>query len=254
MLFRFVKRIQTDKNSIFYSLIRTNDNKIIAFARKSYTNLRVIKMVELNEQFDIIEEKNVSFRGEDPRCFQFKDKIYILDNYLSDMNLIDYDTKKATRIRINGKNLSFLPHEDKLYFIHHMKPFKLYTYDIDTGICSPVEVGNHEKDTNAEFRGGTPGYPVKGTTNQYYGYGHRTYTEKGILTHDVFKWIVTFPPENTRPTIEYVDVEQPPNSNVICDPTSVIEVNGKTYLITAETEKPWFCEQEYMTNVYEICE
>lgn len=40
---------------------------------------------------------------------------------------------------------------------------------------------------------------------------------------------------------------------------SSIFVGGKSYLITAESDRPWFCsihvtscEQDYITNVYEI--
>ncbi len=56
------------------------------------------------------------------------------------------------------------------------------------------------------------------------------------------------------PRISHYDIEQPCNSKNICDPTSIIEINNKKYLITAETDKPWFCEQDYITNVYEMQE
>jgi hypothetical protein len=36
-------------------------------------------------------------------------------------------------------------------------------------------------------------------------------------------------------------------------PTSIIEINKK-YLITSKTDNTWFCEQDYMTNIYEIDE
>ena len=100
---------------------------------------------------------------------------------------------------------------------------------------------------------------MKGSDGQYFGYGHRTYTVNGVMTHDVFKWVVTFPADAAAPpTIEYFKVEQPPGSKNICDPTSVITLNTdgaeKLYLITAETDKPWFQNQDYITNVYEIVE
>ena len=87
--------------------------------------------------------------------------------------------------------------------------------------------------------------------NEYYGYGHRTYTEDdGVVKHDIFKWIVKF--QYGKPLIVIENVEQPINSKNICDPTSVIEINGKKYLITAESDKIWFCDQDYVTNVYEV--
>ena len=102
MKFSFVKQIDTTKNSIFYSLIKSN-NVIIAFGRKFYGNERIIKKITLNENFDIIEDDNVHFIGEDPRCFEYNHKIYILDNYLSDMFLIDYETNNYIKINISGK-------------------------------------------------------------------------------------------------------------------------------------------------------
>ena len=268
--FRFVKRIPTEYRSIFYSLLklpkheeRPANHKYIGFGRKNCP-ARILKKVVLDENLDIVEDKNETFRGEDPRCFYFNDKIVVLDNYYCDMYLIQHDAtpgtpiesaNKFTRIRISGKNLSFIPHNGKLYFMHYIKPFELYTCNVETGACERVVVGNHQETRNGEYRGGTPGYLVKGTNNQYFGFGHRTYTASGIMTHDVFKWVVTFPSDDAAaaPTIEYFEVEQPPNSKNICDPTSVIEMDdGKLYLITAETEIPWFHDQDYITNVYEI--
>jgi hypothetical protein len=69
------------------------------------------------------------------------------------------------------------------------------------------------------------------------------------LKHDIFKWVLHFE-DNKLPRISHFDIEQPENSKNICDPTSVIEINSKKYLITAETDNPWFCEQ----NLYEIIE
>ena len=180
------------------------------------------------------------------------------------MYLIEHDTaattaaaaNKFTRIRMSGKNLSFIPHGGKLYFMHYIMPFVLYTCDVDTGLCEKVAVGNHQTTNNYEYRGGTPGYLVKGTDNQYFGYGHRTYMVGAVMTHDVFKWVVTFPADNGAPTIEYFYVEQPPGSKNICDPTSVVVISDgdseKLYLITAETDETWFHNQDYITNVYEI--
>ncbi len=256
--FRHVKRITTEPNSIFYTLLKLPDNKFIGFGRKN-CQARILKKVVLNDTLDIIEDKNETFRGEDPRSFYFNDKMYVIDNYLNDMYLIEHDTtapQKFTKIHMSGKNLSFIPHNGKLYFMHYIKPFVLYTCNVDTGICENVAVGNHQATRDAEYRGGTPGYLVKGTNNQYFGFGHRTYMVGAVMTHDVFKWVVTFPSDaatDTAPTIQYFEVEQPPNSKNICDPTCVIERDdGKLYLVTAETEDTWFKDQDYITNVYEI--
>jgi acid phosphatase class B len=119
MKFSFIKRIDTAKNSIFYSLIKSN-NVIIGFGRRHYGTERVIKKITLDENFDIIEDNNITFRGEDPRCFEYNNKIYVLDNYWNDMYLIDYDNIKYIKINISGKNISFISHNNKLYFIHYI--------------------------------------------------------------------------------------------------------------------------------------
>ena len=246
----FIKRIVTTKHSIFYSLIK-KDNEIIGFGRRHYGTERIIKKISLNENFDIIEDNNITFRGEDPRCFEYNGKIYVQDNYLDDMYLIDYDNAKHIKINISGKNISFINHNNVLYFIHYIKPFQLYKFDVETGNIIKVDVNDNNKHYNYEYRGGTPGYKLN--NNEYYGIGHRTYMQNGILKHDIFKWIVHFE-DNKLPRISIFNIEQPPNSKNICDPTSIIEINNKKYLITAETEYSWFQDQDYITNVYEIIE
>jgi len=138
-----------------------------------------------------------------------------------------------------------------LYFIHYIKPFELYTFDIENGNITKIEVDDDKNNYNYEYRGGTPVYKLN--ENEYYGFGHRTYKQDNILKHDIFMWIVYFD-NNKLPRISHFDIEQPYNSKNICDPTSVIEINNKKYLITAETDNPWFYEQDYITNVYEIIE
>ena len=247
MKFIFTKRIDTTPNSIFYSLINYN-NEIIGFGKEHYDK-RNIKKIKLDESFNIIEDNNIYFRGEDPRCFEMNNKIYITDNYLNDMYLIDSELNKYTKINISGKNISFIHHNNVLYFIHYIKPFRLYSFDINTGNIRQIKVNDNKAKYNYEYRGGTPGYKL--SHNQYYGYGHRTYVKNSIVTHDIFKWILYF---DTFPRISHFDIEQPVNSKKICDPTSVIEINNKKYLITAETDKQWFYDQDYVTNVYEIIE
>jgi hypothetical protein len=122
---------------------------------------------------------------------------------------------------------------------------------VKTGYITKIDVDDDKNNYNYEYRGGTPGYKLN--DNEYYGFGRRTYIQDSILKHDIFKWIVSF--DNDKlPRISYYDIEQPYNSKNICDPTSIIEINNKKYLITAETDKPWFSEQDYITNVYEILE
>ena len=240
--------METTQNSIFYSVIKEGD-QLVAFGRKDPLSGRIIKKITLDEDFNTIEDIQTEFKGEDPRCFYFKDKLYVLDNYWDDMFLIDYKDQRFIPVPISGKNISFLVHEETLYFIYYIKPFELYRFDIETCTVEKIEVEDDKNTYNYEYRGGTPGYKL--TECSYYGIGHRTYYNNNVLIHDVFKWVLSF---EKIPRIEIFTIEQPPQSKNICDPTSVIELNSKKYLITAEAEHPWFCEQDYITNVYEILE
>lgn len=248
----FKKRLNTKKNSIFYSLIN-HKNNIIGFGRLLFQGKKdLIQEIKLDKDFNIIEEdSNNVYIGEDPRCFIHNKRLYILDNYCNDMYLIDYQTKQYLKLKIGGKNPSFISHKNNLYLIHYIKPFELYKLDINTGNVIKQEVDDDKQTLNYEYRGGTPAYKIN--KNEYYGFGHRTYyDENSILKHDIFKWVVSF--KNAKPSIKIIEVKQPINSNNICDPTSVIEIDNHKYLITAESKEAWFHEQDYITNVYEIKE
>jgi hypothetical protein len=264
MRLKFFKRINTSKNSIFYSLI-DNGKEIVGFGRQRY-DCRIIKKIILDTKFNIINEKDNYLKGEDPRTFYIGNDLYVLDNYLNDMYLIKESSptqdflsfsKEYIPIPIDGKNLTFInypPSSSNLYFIHYFKPFCLYNFDLVTRNITKIKTIEGESDN--EYRGGTPAYSINPTT--YYGFGHRTYFKNGILTHDIFKWVLTFDSigygECITPTIELYDIYKPENSKNITDPTSVIEINNKKYLITAESDEAWFKEQDYVTNVYEIIE
>lgn len=246
--FTFIKKITTVQNSIFYSFIHHN-KEIIGFGRRSWRERNLVK-IKIDASFNVIEDsQRPALRGEDPRCFQHNGRLYVVDNYLNDCFLIDVDTNIYFEINCYGKNFTFISHNGTLYLIDYIKPFSMFTFDIETGALQKVEVDDDENTLNYEYRGGTPGYKL--SENEYYGYGHRTYhANDGVLTHDLFMWVVSF--ENEKPHITIIDVVQPPNSKNICDPTCVIEIDENKYLITAETDKGWFSEQDYITNVYQI--
>lgn len=246
-MFDFVKRLQVPQDSIFYSMIQYK-NEILGFGRHHYTHGLTIKGIKLDSSFNIIEKDRYACIGEDPRCFIHRDKLYILNNYLNGGNLVDYETNLQLKLNLSGKNFSFISHADSLYIIHCIKPFRLFKIDLNSGLIQSVEVHDDGKNYNYEYRGGTPGYKMG--ESSYYGFGHRTYYVDGNLRHDVFQWIVRF--DGVRPTIKIVEVAQPPNSKNLCDPTSVINVDGIDYMITAESDYAWFQPQDYVNNVYKI--
>lgn len=255
-MFSFVKRIETTKDSIFYSFINYKD-ELIGFGRKHYKNENKIKKIKIDERFNVIEDKmdeKETFDGEDPRCFLHENKLYITDNLLNNTKIYDYENKKHIKIHSNGKNLSFISYNNVLYFIHSTKPFRLYKTNCIDGKSVHL-ITNPKYISDLRYRGGTPGYPFKQNPKKFYGFGHITYDKRiendKVLTHDIFLWIVDFTKHN-NPSIEVRDIQKPENAKNICDPTCVIEINNKLYLVTAETEHAWFCEQDYITNVYEI--
>jgi len=250
MNFFFVKQIDVLKNSIFYSLVNYKE-QVLGFGRNHW-NERVIREVALkSNNWELLDTPLKTYIGEDPRCFYFNNNLYILDNYLNDNHLICYDTGESQKLNIDGKNFSFFQHNEKLYFIHYIKPFSLYSYDTISHKITNIDVEDDGIQYNYEFRGGTPGY--KKRENEYYGFGHKKYFSNNILIHDIFYWEIIWE-ENKLPRISHYEMKQPIGSRNICDPTSVIEINNKKYLVTAETDYAWFFEQEYVTNIYEIIE
>lgn len=240
----FIKRINTNRSSIFYSLIHYN-NQILGFCRKTYESYaRRIRIFGFSTNFDITLEYLQDLRGEDPRCFIHKDKLYVVDNYCDDIHLIDYDSKEYIKIPLSGKNFSFISHEDNLYIIHSMVPLSLYTFNIPTRTLHNIVRQNDSP--NKEYRGGTPGYHKEHKT--YYGFGHRTHNTNQGLTHDLYYWELNF--DQFPPELKIENINQPLESKTITDPTSIISIDDTKYLITAESDYPWQREQDYITNVY----
>jgi hypothetical protein len=247
----YYKTIDITNEEIFYSIIKFK-GKIICFRRR-YLDLkkRIIDTLLINEKLNIISNCNNEYRGEDPRSFIHKNKLYVVDNYYNDNHLIDIEKNLYLKLNIDGKNLTFISHKNKLYIIYSMKPFIMYEIFLIDGSVNKIIEDNNE--INNEYRGGTPGY-IK-SENNYYGFGHRTYyNNNNTILHDIFMWELDF---NNYPKIKIIDIEKPTISKNICDPISIIEIDGVKYLITAETDKPWIIEekkveQEYITNAYKI--
>lgn len=248
MKFEFVKRLDTTKGSIFYSLIKFKDS-VLAVGRQNYAEHQ-LKFMCLDDDLNVLSDsEKLILDGEDPRCFYHQGDLYIQDNYWNDVHLINFKKNKTIKVDIWGKNFSFISHKNTLYFIHMMCPFRLYEFCEETGEIFPIPVRTQSNYANYEYRGGTPGYHLY--DNIYYGFGHRTYYDKNnVLKHDIFYWDIDF--SGKKPSLVICSVRQPPGSLNICDPTSVITINGRQYLVTAESQLPWFTDQDYITNVYEI--
>ncbi len=241
----YFKTIDKTDGSIFYSIIHYN-NLLYCFRRKYLDiNKRIIDTLILDNELNIKTNLNNIYRGEDPRSFIHNDNLYLVDNFCNDNYLIDVKYNLYLKLKIDGKNLTFISHNNKLYVIYSMKPFILYEVSILNGKFTKIIENN--SDINNEYRGGTPGY--KKNDNLYYGFGHRTYRINEKIIHDIFMWELNF---NDLNKIKIIDVKKPNISKPICDPVSIIEIDKIKYLITAESELPWSEKQDYITNCYKI--
>lgn len=255
-MLEFVKNIETKKNSIFYSLFCKNDGKIIGAGRAHYRERRAIH-VEFDRNFNIIKENEAVFHGEDPRIFESNGDIYMTDNYSSDVHVYNFSKNKSTKINLLGKNFPFFEYNGKNFTIHTINPFVAYHVDFDTG-----DAILHKKfEFNSEFtethRGGTVAYKNPWSENSFYGFGHKTYMEHDGLRHDPFLWKLHFGGGGGGGGGEIVsykirDIAKPPSGKNVFDPTSVVCLDNEYFLITAESDREWFHEQDYHTNVYKI--
>lgn len=239
------KTIDKTDASIFYSIIKYN-NIIYCFRRK-YLDMtkRVIDVLIMDNNLNIKSYSSYKYRGEDPRSFIHNKVLYLVDNYYNDNHLINVNNNKYLKLKIDGKNLTFISHNDKIFVIYRMKPFILYEMSLLNGDFTKIIEDRTE--CNDEYRGGTPGYYK--TENIYYGFGHRTHYIKNKLIHDIFMWELDL---NSGPKLKITDIEKPTIAKNICDPVSIIEIDNIKYLITAESDLPWFEKQEYITNCYKI--
>ena len=250
---KHVARVHTSKNSIFYSFVRDSSG-IVGFGRQHYRR-RLCQRVRLNNLRELTPF-GTNIQCEDPRCFLFQGRLYAVDNYINDVHL--WCNEKRVKIQLSGKNFSFVPTASTLYVIHTMSPFILYSLDVTSGKVKLIhrclnESKQHKSgdadddDDFSPYRGGTPGYPVPGMPNLYYGLGHKTYKSNKKLHHDVFAWVLNL--HAPKPIFTIHDMQQPSESMVITDPTCILD--GK-YAFTAESEFAWFRDQEYRTQCYKL--
>ena len=247
----FEKRIVTPKYSIFHSFVKGNDG-FVGYCRRRY-NERISTKVQLDEtncDESRTHKKVQTLKAEDPRCFYHLGKFYVIDNTMHDVHIIEESRKQRVKIKLDGKNFSFISHNGLLYLIHYLHPLHLYIVDACTG--DVTSVSQSDDDIDLEYRGGTPGYKIK--DDVYIGFGHRTYIIDDKLIHDPFQWTITFPSSSDGPPfLDLKQIDKPPMALNICDPTCVIEHDTALYLVTAESDVAWFTDnQDYITNLYKI--
>jgi hypothetical protein len=241
---RWIRCIRVPRHSVFYSF--TPDLR--GFGRSHYAEHSTISVRLNSEMTEVRPGETVSpIKCEDPRCFEHQGKLYVVDNrFLGDERNRLYCVEDNTyrSLDLEGKNLSYISHRDTLYVIHRFCPFHLYSLDVAMGRSCPVFIDT-DGEEDWEYRGGTPGYP-DARAGVYHGFGHRTHLKGETTMHDIFVWTLHL---EGKIRIEMEQVPSPPEARNISDPTCVL--HGK-YLVTAESDQPWFTDQVYVTNLYEI--
>lgn len=267
--------------SVFYSF--TNDvqtRDVLGMARIRYDKHQLVRVrlardytVEYIDEYthETTPPQGSVILGEDPRAFVHQGRILVLDNTLNDNHLIPFDNPTSQRVRLHreGKNGCMISRGDELLLLD-LTNSKLFEVDVLTGALAessftipkpeyfvqrlqdrhPGRADDKHDIVKSEYRGGTPGYEILPGT--YAGFGHRTYTRDSVLTHDIFHWILSLPskPHADACGLKIFEMIQPPQSSVITDPTCIFRMDGKTCMVTAESDKPWFQDQPYMNRVY----
>lgn len=255
------KRIQTPPESIFFSFV-SHEDTIHGFGRRHYAGNEIIP-VTMNHELEDLHQDGEIYVGEDPRCFIHDERVFVHGNRMNDQRLYDIDQKTQINLGVRGKNLTYISHRGRLFFIHWLIPMALYEVELDQKGCRRIELQDLPSNSVSDhllvadqdqYRGGTPGYALN--DHEYYGFGHRTYYINHRLKHDVFLWKVSF--GETDPAdigVRLYSLPQPPGSRNICDPTCVLTLpttEGVTYLFTAESDDGWFSQQDYITNAYPL--
>ncbi len=244
-----IGRIATPPLSVFFSFLSDGNG----YGRTRYDS-RTSEPVRLNEAMTAVTRvsDSATLDCEDPRCFKHGGKTFVADNrwlplegeWGSRNRLYCVEEKRYIPLGLDGKNFTYVSHSGNLYLIYRFAPLQLYTVDLLAGKCDRVPTDPIYSE-DWEYRGGTPGYPTE-KPGVYRGFGHRTYLRDDELIHDLFAWEVTL---EDKISVDITSVVATPPPLKISDPTCILK---DKYLVTAESELPWFTDQEYVTNLYEI--
>ncbi len=231
-----MKTIDVPMYSCWYSIIKRGENEYIGFGRHQVTGDWTVRhplnVISLNEQFELIGgAQQMPVLGEDPRTFYHNGDLYVVNNFVHNVQLINYDKQTVLPVRLPYKNFSWISHEGKLYAIYTMVPLRMFEVDTETGECFPFVSTPGEE--YVLYRGGTPGYKISGK-NKYYGFGHMTYSQAvqgHPSSYDPFLWIFDF--ETKKIDVHAI---RKPSKSPLVQPTCVVD---DTYLVTAESNDLW---------------
>jgi hypothetical protein len=184
--------------------------------------------------------------GEDPRMFHHGGKTYVLDNSWAASALMCPDEGfRRIGLPSNGKNYTLISHGSSVLCVEWFRPLRVHE-------CTDLEKGEwklkimRDSDSDISFRGGTVGYLCK-EAGIYFGFGHKTDIGESVR-HVPYLWIL----DANKWTITTKIIDAPCFANAIVDPTSLVMHDGKLFMVTAESQLPWFQPQDYHTRIYSV--
>ena len=123
-------------------------------------------------------------------------------------------------------------------------PLEVFQFD-ESNYRPQIVYQDRNSPINDRYRGGTAGFPTP-EKDVFMGFGHYTLTERNAK-HYPFIWKL-----NMKTCFLETRLLKDARFSNITDPITIIEVDKKYYLITAESNDVWFVNQDYITNVWEI--
>jgi hypothetical protein len=247
--FEYETTLATEPLSVFYSM-RTIEgiNMLEAYYRVRYDWRALGRCYVSPDTWKIIRRSDGPVAlGEDPRTLSHMGKNYVVDNTWGCSALLCPDQNfRRIMLPSSGRNYTLISHGSKVLCVEWMKPLRVHECeDLHLGVWNLVISQN--KDPDVSYRGGTVGYPCI-EEGVYFGFGHKTTQNGSVTRHVPFLWIL----DTNGWTVTTKDLDAPCFAHSLVDPTSVVMHAGKMFLVTAESEMPWFQPQEYHTCIYRM--
>jgi hypothetical protein len=244
MELRLVNEVEVPGSSIFVSRVDTQK----CVYRSVPVQNSDIYVGELTDLSTTLQFKHNLCKGEDPRVVLTRGKVFVLDNTLNQCRLINLDDSKETySVPLKGKNFVFLPSEDELYVVEWLAPLcihRVVSFGFDSLVLDKVFQGTER--SRPDLRGGTNVCEV--SKHKWIGLGHRThYTPR--LTHDPFYYVIEKKVDSFSIQISKINVNDRP---AIFDPCCLYKTDDHWFVVSAESELPWYKHQNLKTRLYEL--
>jgi len=225
-----------------------------------------INVINYDSKFKYIDNTEIT-KGEDPRCFLYKDIPHALTWSPKNISSVTYFTykvinlitKEVVELNIDnvsneemhwqklGKNWMPIVKDDILYFIITLEPdLNILKCNLDSGKCEWVTEYDTEKDNIPVTisRGGTP-FLYNKKLESYIGIGHRTYDGNH---HSPYLYTISKDFKNV-----YVGEDLKSKYNAINDPLSIFQdVDGEFYCCIAVLNQASRSSTSGFTSLYKI--